>query len=116
MCCVQPVSLSLSLSLSSLFVLGQSWTSLLVLLEESPKAVVGLGSQLCQPMSAIATHHPALSDRVVAILEMMSEESLYGMTSEVYIALHVWWILCLILSGSAGMECNSNTVCTAKYF
>ena len=99
----------------SVFVSAQSWPSLLLLLEESPKAVIGLGSRLCQPLSMIVTHYPALSDRVMAILEMMSDECLYGITSEVSQSYYPYCPYSVYYHLDPGMECSSNTGCIGWY-
>ena len=77
------LSLSLLYLVSSLFVSSRSWSSLLALLEQSPKAVVSLGPRLCQPLSLVVSQQPALSDRVIIILEMMPDDSLHDITAEV---------------------------------
>ena len=79
-----------SFFVSSLFVTAQNWPSLLVVLEQSHKAIVWLESRLCRPLSCMISHHPTLSDRAAVIMEMMSDESLVGVSVEVCLTMFSW--------------------------
>ena len=69
--------------MGSVLVSGQRWQSLLSLLERSPKTVLGLESRVSGPLSQILLQQPSLSDRVVLVLEMMSDDSLASFPPEV---------------------------------
>ena len=62
---------------------SQSWSSLLVLLEQSPRTTTGLGVRLCQPLSTMVVQQPSLSDRAMAILETMTDDALNEFSTEV---------------------------------
>ena len=53
------------------------------MLEESRKALLGLGSRVCEPLSAIVAQQPTLSDRAAVILETLPDECLRGLPTEV---------------------------------
>jgi hypothetical protein len=68
--------------LFDLFVSAQNWSSLLVLLEQCPKAIAGLEPCLCDLLTCMVSQQPALSDRAAVILEMMSNDALSEITAE----------------------------------
>ena len=67
----------------SLLVSAESWPSLLAMLDGSPKAVLGLGVRVCGPLSAMVVQQPTLSDRAVLVMEVMTDEALSALPSEV---------------------------------
>ena len=77
-----PLPLPLS-SVTSVLVSGQRWPSLLAMLEGSPKTVLSLESCVCGPLSEILLRQPALTNRAIHVLEMMSDEALASFPPEV---------------------------------